>query len=104
MTKTDSKAIATLLLAAVDLRERLAFGMFRVDNPQASKPDFDDSDRSRYFAYADSAMGELLEGSNYNYQEAARMTLPGGTIDGNKYRSLEKFAQISNYNQTKLPT
>src|SRR3546814_16516436 len=43
MTKTDSKAIATLLLAAVDLRERLAFGMFRVDNPQASKTDFDAS-------------------------------------------------------------
>src|SRR3546814_6408992 len=64
MTKTDSKSIATLLLAAVDLRERLAFGMFRVDNPQASKTDFDASDRSRYFAYADSAMGDLLEGSN----------------------------------------
>src|SRR3546814_13035171 len=77
MTKTDSKAIATLLLAAVDLRERLAFGMFRVDNPQASKTDFDALDRSRHFAYADSSMGDIIEGSNYNYPHAARQTVPG---------------------------
>lgn len=64
MTKTDSKAIATLLLAAVDLRERLALGMFRVDHPGASKSDFDAADNGRYFAYADSAMGDLLEGSH----------------------------------------
>src|SRR3546814_4165320 len=77
MTKTDSKAIATLLLAAVDLRERLAFGMFRVDNPQASKTDLDASDRSRYFAYAASAMDDLLEGSTYHYHVPASMTVPG---------------------------
>lgn len=61
MSKTDSKAIATLFLAAVDLRERLAFGMYRVDHPDASKTDFDAADSARYFAYADSAMGDLLE-------------------------------------------
>jgi hypothetical protein len=61
MTKTDSKAIATILLAAVELRERLAFGMFKVDHPEATRSDFEAAENDRYFAYADSAIGDLME-------------------------------------------
>lgn len=61
MQKTDNKAIAQMLLAAVDLRRNLALSMFRVDNPNASQADFDAADTQRYFGYADAVMGDLIE-------------------------------------------
>lgn len=61
MKRGDIQTIASTLLAAVDLRKRLAFQMFLVDNPTASEADFELASESPYYAYADAVIGELVD-------------------------------------------
>jgi hypothetical protein len=61
MKRGEVQAIASTLLAAVDLRKRLAFRMFQVDNPNGSEADFEAASASPYYAYADAVIGELVD-------------------------------------------
>lgn len=82
MKRGEVQAIASTLLAAVDLRKRLAFQMFRVDNPDALDADFEAASASTYYAYADAVIGELVDRPGADHRKERKMVLkedvPGG--------------------------